>query len=198
MSHDRDRDYYRRGRWNDSSFFQIQQALAQQALLQRLGTVPLATMPMTAKSVYYADPAANVVQMQTVPTSTLMVQQDVAPVGVAGVIGFHSRNVDSDRTRRVYAQPEAAFQATRLFIPYRVAKDFEIVSIRAGGLCLLGEDSDDNGAIPAELFSDEIVGLNTLQFPVTLPGQRFEMRVRNISDNSRRFRAALIGTYYYG
>lgn len=116
------------------------------------------------------------------------------PPGLTAPLGFRSRKVRGHKTRRVVACAEQAFQATGLFIPRRVAKHFEIKSIRVGGICLLNEC----GPIPAEYFSNDGCGIpGPIQFPPIFPGQRIEMRVKNHDDDSHTFRAVMSGVFIY-
>ena len=120
-----------------------------------------------------------------------------APVGVVGPLGFKSRRIREGKTRTVYARTEtAAFQPQSLFIPRRVARHFEIREISVGGICLLGGSSC--AGIPAELYSNEgCAGPAFIQLPPIIPGMAVRLRVKNISDDSHRFRAALNGLFFY-
>ena len=130
-------------------------------------------------------PAATVVATPAaVATFAAPAPQVISP------IGFRSRKIGKHKSRTVCARPETFYVPGQLFIPRSVAKHFEIKELRVGGICIIG----GHHGIPAELYSNE--GCNGPVFialPALYPGQEIEMRVKNISSKSRRFRAALNG-----
>ena len=185
------------GRWNDFGIFGL--------------PYPYAAYPYAANSLLLGAPAVSPLTpyyrqgLPLVPQyggiyvgqEAAVVPAPVAPVGVVGPLGFKSRRIREGKTRTVYARTEtAAFQPQSLFIPRRVARHFEIREISVGGICLLGGSSC--AGIPAELYSNEgCAGPAFLQLPPIIPGMAVRLRVKNISDDSHRFRAALNGLFFY-
>lgn len=105
---------------------------------------------------------------------------------IVSPLGFHSKKIRADKIRSVVAHPESFFQGKGIFIPCSVAEHFDVLEIRAGGLCIF---TADNGDIPAEVFSTGYL----IELPLIMPGQSIRMTVRNHSDKSRWFRAAVHG-----
>lgn len=79
------------------------------------------------------------------------------------------------------------FKPTQL----RIFKDpdaFVVTSIKIAGL----EQLVENGSVPCEAFSDVSL-FEALEAPVLRPGEKLEIRIKNVSSAARPFRAVLYG-----
>lgn len=106
-------------------------------------------------------------------------------------LGFRSKKVHRHQSACVKACPETFFSGKGIFIPHRVAKHFEIRSIRVGFTYLPMRN------VPAELFSTDRCGVGPgawIPLPPVMPNQKIILKVKNISGSSHRFRGAILGT----
>ena len=110
---------------------------------------------------------------------------------VIAPIGFKSKKIRRHKTRTVVARPNTFFKGKGgIFIPRSVAKHFEICEIKVGGVCIPGFGC----GVPAEIYSNQgCTGPLFIELPLIGPGQSIRMRVRNHSNRTRRFRAAVQG-----
>lgn len=106
-------------------------------------------------------------------------------------LGFRSKKVHRHQSACVKACPETFFSGKGIFIPHRVAKHFDICSIRVGLSYLPMRN------VPAELFSTDRCGVGPgawIPLPPVMPGQKIVLKVKNRSGSSHRFRGAILGT----
>ena len=114
-------------------------------------------------------------------------------VPMAMPMGFKSRKIRKRKTREVCLRPETVItgDVVYLHIPCRVAKHFDICSLRIGRHYLIGTGGHDG--VDAELYS--VPGGVAIPLPggILLPGQEVCLKVKNRDCHSHWFRASLTG-----
>ena len=163
---------------------------------QVLATAPMAG-PYGAMAPYAAAPLAAPVSYNQARMAqyTALRSATGLPVGVIPApLGFRPKKVRKKKTREVVAHIDTFFTGSGgIFIPRRVAKHFDICSLRVGQIYLFG----GRDPVPAEIFSnggDCGVGPLIIPLPGVGPGQRICLTVKNRDcKHSHTFRAAIRG-----
>ena len=148
---------------------------------------PYAAMPLAAPGVSYNQ--ARMAQYAALRSAAGL------PVGViAAPLGFRAKKVRRKKTRTIKAHLDTFFTGDGgIYIPHRVAKHFDICSLRVGQIYLFG----GRDPVPAEIFSDRGAcgeGPLVIPLPGVGPGQCIYLTVKNRDcKHSHWFRAAIRG-----
>jgi len=138
------------------------------------GGQPLSRLPQVMAALQAARANAGGVSLQ--------------PAGV-GPIGFRPKKVRKHHRRTVVVRPQVFFQPMAIFIPRRVARHFDICSIKVGQYCVFGS----RDSVPAEMYANEGLGPAIIRLPPLMPGQHVYITVKNHDHHSHYFRGALNG-----
>lgn len=117
-----------------------------------------------------------------------------APPKRRNFIGFGNTTVAPKSQARICVQPGYAFRAERPIIPSTIAENFTVSNILVGKQ----EQLRTSSPIPADLFSEKVLGGLGLGFDVCAPSVFLTIVVNNVSTEAQNFRCAFIGTFLVG
>ena len=104
-------------------------------------------------------------------------------------LGFYLADVLPGATVEVISRPQIVLQGERLFIPFDVARYFDICDIKVG----VDGQLAANTALPAEIFAEHARGM-AIDMDTATVAQDITILVRNRSRRKRTFMATIIGS----